>query len=179
MDALRIEKCLLLSDSSGCFPAVIAARKHPDRFSGLVLVGGAPRMPFDRKRRMFAAGLRLAWGRTLRTFARACLPEDKSGEVRRWLWDICVRSDPRSAIHLLKMLDGYDLTEVLPKLTVPTLVVHGSKDLIQPLSDGQALASLIPGSQLVVMEGKGHTPMMSCPDEIVSIVETWLHARSQ
>lgn len=178
MDAQGIERCLLMSDSSGCFPAVLAAEKHPERFTGLVLVGGAPRMPFDWKRRLFAAGLRVATRRTLKAFVRACLPEDKSGHVRRWLWDICVRAEPRNAIRLLKILDGFDLTEVAPTLSTPTLIVHGSKDLIQPLSDGRALASLIPGSDLVVMDGKGHVPMMSSPVEVVSIIEKWGRERN-
>jgi pimeloyl-ACP methyl ester carboxylesterase len=178
MDAQGIERCLLMSDSSGCFPAVLAAQKHPERFFGLVLVGGAPRMPFDWKRRLFAVGLRVASRQTLKPFARACLPEDKTGHIRRWLWDICIRADRRNAIRLLKILDGFDLTEVAPKLSTPTLIVHGSVDLIQPLSDGRTLASLIPASDLVVMEGKGHVPMMSSPAEVVSIIEKWIRERN-
>ena len=107
-----------------------------------------------------------------------CLPEDEAGQVRRWLWDICVRAEPRNAIRLLKILAGFDLTETAPSLLTPTLIVHGSEDVIQPLSDGKALASLIPGSELVVMEGKGHVPMMSSPDEVVSIIETWVEERA-
>lgn len=177
MDALGIERCLLMSDSSGCFPAVLAALKCPERFTGLVLVGGAPRMPLDWKRQLFGLGLRFASRPILRQFARMCLPEDEAGHVRRWLWDICVRADSRNAIRLLKILDGFDLTETAPSLLTPTLILHGSKDLIQPLSDGRALTSLIPGSDLVVMEGKGHVPMMSSPDEVVSIVEKWIEER--
>lgn len=177
MDAQRIERCLVMSDSSGCFPAVLAALKSPERFTGLVLVGGAPRMPLDWQRRSFALGLRFASRPILKVFARMCLPEDETGHVRRWLWDICVRADPRSAARLLRILAGFDLTEVAPTLTTPTLIVHGSRDLIQPLSDGKALASLIPGSDLVVMEGKGHVPMMSCPEEVASIIEKWVQER--
>jgi len=178
MDAQGIERCLVMSDSSGCFPAVLAAQNRPERFTGLVIVGGAPRMPLDLTRQLFALGLRFAKGPTLRAFARRCLPEDPTGHVRRWLWDICVRADPRNAVRLLKILDGFDLTNVAPKLVTPTLIVHGSDDLIQPLSDGRALASLIPGSELVVMEGKGHVPMMSSPEEVVSIIEKWIKERS-
>jgi pimeloyl-ACP methyl ester carboxylesterase len=177
MDAQGIERCLLMSDSSGCFPAVLAAQERPERFTGLVLVSGAPRMPMDRTLRLFAAGLRVASRRTLRAFARACLPEDKAGHVRRWLWDVCVRADPRSAIRLLKIIVGFDLTLAAPKLKVPTLIVHGSKDYIYPLSDGKALASLIPDSDLIVMEGKGHVPMMSSPAELASIIEKWVQER--
>ncbi len=178
LDAQGIQRCLVISDSSGCFPAVLAAHKRPDRVSGLVLIGGAPRMPLDLKRRLFALGLRLAARPTLRAFARLCLPEDQTGHVRRWLWDICVRADPRNAVRLLKILDGFDLAGVAPTLSTPTLIVHGSEDAIQPLSDGKALASLIPGSELVVMEGKGHVPMMSSPEGVVSIIEQWARRRN-
>jgi pimeloyl-ACP methyl ester carboxylesterase len=177
MDAQGIERCLLMSDSSGCFPAVLAALKFPERVTGLVLVGGAPRMPLDRERQLFVLGLRFASRPVLRVFVGRCLPEDETGHVRRWLWDICVRADPRNAIRLLKTIDGFELTDAAPALSTPTLVVHGSRDLIQPLSDGRALASLIPGSELVVMEGKGHVPMMSSPDEVVSIIEKWIEDR--
>jgi len=177
MDAQRIERCLLMSDSSGCFPAVLAALKSPERFTGLVLIGAAPRMPLDWKRQLFALGVRFANRPILRVFARMCLPEDETGHVRRWLWDICVRADPRNAVRLLRILAGFDLTDVAPTLLTPTLILHGSKDFIQPLSGGRALASLIPGSDLVVMEGKGHVPMMSSPEEVVSIIEKWIKER--
>lgn len=177
MDAQGIDRCLLMSDSSGCFPAVLAARKRPERFIGLVIVGGAPRSPMDLKRRLFAVGLRVASRRTLKTFARACLPEDKTGHIRRWLWDVCVRADPRNAIRLLQIIDGFDLTVDAPRLTTPTLVVQGSKDYIHPLAAGKALASLIPGSDFVVMEDKGHVPMMSSPAELASIIENWIRRR--
>lgn len=177
MDAQGIERCLMMSDSSGCFPAVLAALKRPERFTGLVLVGGAPRMRLDLQRQLFALGLRFAARPILRVFARMCLPEDATGHVRRWLWDICVRADAGNAIRLLRIIDGFDLTGVAPTLTTPTLIVHGSKDFIQPLSDGRALASLIPNSDLVVMEGKGHVPMMSSPEEVVSIIEKWVNER--
>ena len=177
MDALSVERCLLITDSSGCFPAILAALRQPERFSGLVLVGGAPRMPLDRTRRLFKVGLRVAPRRTLRAFARACLPEDEAGHVRRWLWDICVRADARSAIRLLDVLAAFDVTAVAPTLSTPTLVVHGSRDAIQPLSDGRALASLIPVSELVVMEGLGHVPMMSQPEALASVIERWIGDR--
>lgn len=174
MDAQGIDRCLLMSDSSGCFPAVLAAQKRPERFLGLVLVGGAPRSPMDLKRRLFALGLRVSTRRTLKAFVRACLPEDKTGHVRRWLWDVCLRADPRNAVRLLQVVGTFDLTRNAPRLTTPVLVVQGSNDYIHPLADGKALASLIPGSDLVVMEGKGHVPMMSSPDELVSIIENWI-----
>jgi pimeloyl-ACP methyl ester carboxylesterase len=39
---------------------------------------------------------------------------------------------------------------------VPTLVIHGTEDPLFPLPHGQALARLIPGAELLVVDGMGH-----------------------
>ncbi|MGQ0650258.1 MAG: alpha/beta fold hydrolase [Gemmatimonadaceae bacterium] len=44
------------------------------------------------------------------------------------------------------------------KLTTPALVIWGADDTITPLSQGQDLAGLIPGAQLVVLPRTGHIP---------------------
>jgi ATP-binding cassette subfamily B protein len=41
-------------------------------------------------------------------------------------------------------------------LAVPTLVIHGTEDPLFPLPHGQALARLIPGAELLVVDGMGH-----------------------
>lgn len=40
LDALKIETCVLAGESSGAFVVLAAALRHPERFSGLVLVDG-------------------------------------------------------------------------------------------------------------------------------------------
>jgi len=44
----------------------------------------------------------------------------------------------------------------LDRITAPTLVVHGSEDLLFPPDHGQALAAEIPGASLLILEGVGH-----------------------
>jgi pimeloyl-ACP methyl ester carboxylesterase len=41
--------------------------------------------------------------------------------------------------------------ERLPKLAIPTLVVHGGRDPFFPVGNGQALAHEIPGAQLLLL----------------------------
>ena len=49
-----------------------------------------------------------------------------------------------------------DLTRLLAKIRVPTLLIWGSADTATPLSDGQTMEKLIPDAGLVVLEGAGH-----------------------
>lgn len=49
-----------------------------------------------------------------------------------------------------------DRTEALGKVTVPTVVIHGSVDpLVHPIG-GELTAKAVPGAELVVIEGMGH-----------------------
>jgi pimeloyl-ACP methyl ester carboxylesterase len=49
-----------------------------------------------------------------------------------------------------------DRTELLRRLTVPTLVIHGLADRLCDVSGGRATAEAIPGAELVLIEGMGH-----------------------
>jgi pimeloyl-ACP methyl ester carboxylesterase len=49
-----------------------------------------------------------------------------------------------------------DRTAELGTITVPTLVIHGSKDRMVARSGGVATAKAIPGAQLMTVEGMGH-----------------------
>ncbi len=49
-----------------------------------------------------------------------------------------------------------DLTELIPNINAPTLLIWGEKDDATPLSDGQLMEKLIPDAGLVVFEGCGH-----------------------
>jgi pimeloyl-ACP methyl ester carboxylesterase len=42
--------------------------------------------------------------------------------------------------------------ERLPKIEVPTLVVHGRRDPFFPVGNGEAIAREIPGARLLVLE---------------------------
>jgi len=67
--------------------------------------------------------------------------------------------------NLLPALLEFDLTEVLPVLTVPVLIVVGSHDRLTPPGASQRMAEAIPGAELVVLEGAGHTSMIERHEE--------------
>jgi len=54
--------------------------------------------------------------------------------------------------------------ETLAAIRTPTLVMHGEADAIIPVATGRALASAIPGAQLVLYPGVGHVPMEQIPE---------------
>lgn len=63
----------------------------------------------------------------------------------------------------LDELEKIDLRPVLPEIKVPTLIIHGSKDEVCLPAAAKYLRENIPGSQLVILEGIGHAPMIEAP----------------
>ena len=51
-----------------------------------------------------------------------------------------------------------DLRDVLPRIAVPTLLLHGAEDVRAPLNVAQDLHAGIPGSRLVILESGSHVP---------------------
>ncbi|MEA2443319.1 MAG: hypothetical protein QOJ12_611, partial [Thermoleophilales bacterium] len=61
----------------------------------------------------------------------------------------------------------------LKRLSVPTLVIHGTKDKLVRPSGGKATARAIPGAKLLKIEGMGHDlPRGAWPQIIPAIVQT-------
>ena len=69
-----------------------------------------------------------------------------------------------------------DLRDVLPRIEVPTLLLHGDADQRSPLNVARNLHSKIPTSSLVVMPGVGHQSNMEAPDHFNTEVRRFLRS---
>ena len=81
-------------------------------------------------------------------------------------WNIAVKA---SAVGTLKCVDTWltDFREDLPKINVPTLIIHGDDDRILPFeSTAKRLPELIKNSRLVVIEGGPHAIIWTHADEV-------------
>ncbi|QBI20578.1 alpha/beta fold hydrolase [Egibacter rhizosphaerae] len=68
-------------------------------------------------------------------------------------------------------LTTVDLQDVARELTVPTLVLAGSRDRLTPPRQAQRLAEMLPDSELVTIEGAGHTAMLEQPDAVTAAID--------
>jgi len=68
----------------------------------------------------------------------------------------------------------FDLTDRLQEISVPTLVVVGSDDVIAPPSHADVLAMGIAGATLIQIPGVGHFPMREAPDTVSLLVAGFL-----
>ncbi|HXC09099.1 MAG TPA: alpha/beta fold hydrolase [Steroidobacteraceae bacterium] len=78
------------------------------------------------------------------------------------------------AAQIRALLERPDASDVLSQIRCPTLIACGREDLWSPLERHQAMAALIPGSQLVVIEHCGHMSTMEQPAAVTAAMRRWL-----
>jgi hypothetical protein len=69
-----------------------------------------------------------------------------------------------------------DLSDALPRVKAPTLIVWGAQDDVAPMRNGKALAWKLPHARLETLEGVGHEPMVEAPERLRALLEPFLAA---
>src|SRR6185369_5382051 len=64
---------------------------------------------------------------------------------------------PDVLIESLRAIDGANVQDFLPRISVPTLALHGTLDKIVPYTHAVKMVAAIPGARLVTFEGAGHS----------------------
>lgn len=70
--------------------------------------------------------------------------------------------------------EGHDAWDLLPTISVPTLVIHGSEDVINPTANAYLLAERIPGAELYIVEGGRHVYFIEFHEEASRVVKEFL-----
>lgn len=74
---------------------------------------------------------------------------------------------------LVKVLNQH-LTDIMPKIKIPTLLIWGENDSATPVSDGKLMEKLIPDSGLVVLKNAGHYAYAEKHHEFCLIVDNFI-----
>ena len=92
--------------------------------------------------------------------------------MKRWARNVLLRAEPEQAARIIEMWTDTDsVPDVDPtKIAVKTLIVHGTADAIVPIEHSRELAGLLPDAELVEVEGSGHVPTMTRPNEVVAAI---------
>jgi L-proline amide hydrolase len=80
-----------------------------------------------------------------------------------------------SEFHVVGSLKTWDITDRLPEITTPTLLVSGRHDEATPLIVGQ-IHERIPGSQWALFEESSHMPHVEEPEGFLERAEQFLRS---
>jgi pimeloyl-ACP methyl ester carboxylesterase/DNA-binding CsgD family transcriptional regulator len=167
-------------DMFGAFdagPVAIAyAARHPEQVSQLILWCSWARSSDIRSPRI-KAWLGLIdqdWELMTDTCAHLALGWP-AGEVGRHAAQRLRESvSPEAARAALEAMGTFDVTELLPNLKVPTLVLHRSDIPWLPISIARELASCIPDARLSILEGESTAPYLGDTEEAASAIDEFL-----
>ncbi|MEX1224453.1 MAG: alpha/beta hydrolase, partial [Pirellulales bacterium] len=67
-----------------------------------------------------------------------------------------------------------DMSDILPQLDLPALVLVGSDDAISPPSEMRGIADVLPQAEFIEIAGAGHMCPMEKPDEVSAALREFL-----
>ena len=79
--------------------------------------------------------------------------------------------------RMLAKVDQHTAEDLLPRITVPTLILVGERDTFTPPAVGYAMADRIPGAEILVLAEGSHAALLEHADETNQRVETFLRER--
>jgi len=181
-DELDLRQAVFVGHSVSAMMGVLAANREPERFSQLVLIGPSPRYIDD-------AGYRggfsssdvdellesldsnyLGWSAAM---APVIMGNPERPELGQELTNSFCRTDPQAARVFARTTFLSDNRSDLARVTVPTLILQCSSDVIAPPEVGDYVHAQIPASVLVTLPATGHCPHLSAPAATAAAIKTF------
>lgn len=98
---------------------------------------------------------------------------DPSADSVSLLAAIAADVRPATLAQELDIMAATDLSDLLPHVAVPTLLLWGDMDARSPLSVARQFEESIPDTRLVVIAGAGHLSILERPDQVNDALRTF------
>ena len=183
-EELDLSDVIFVGHSVSSMVGILAANQQPTRFSRLILVGPSPcyindlsgyvggfeRSDIDGLLDMMDKNY-IGWASFL---GPAVMANPDRPELAIELTESFCSTDPDIARRFAEATFLSDYREELSKVTVPSLIMQCSEDIIAPLEVGDYLDLNLPQSTLRVMKATGHCPQLSHPEETIRVIRDYL-----
>ena len=182
---LGLRDVVYVGHSVSAMIGVLAARRAPELFARLVLVGPSPRYVDDLDNGYVGgfseediAGLLeslesnyLGWSGAMAPVIMGNPDQPALGDE---LTESFCRTDPEIARRFARVTFLSDNRADLAGVTVPTLVLQSTQDVIAPMSVGEYVVEQMPDASLVVLDSTGHCPNLSAPDATTAAIAAFV-----
>jgi len=174
LDATGASKAHLIGHSMGSLIALETAARHPARVSALGLIGttatmtvGPDLLKAAEANDPAAIDMVSIWG--------LGFDAEIGGSLAPGLWmhggaqRVLQTCAPGVLFSDLAACNSYaDALASAAKVTVPTTLILGERDMMTPAKAGRALAAAIPHARTLVLSGAGHMMMAERPDQLLA-----------
>jgi pimeloyl-ACP methyl ester carboxylesterase len=187
MDAMGVQRAVLVGNSSGGTLALEAALARPERVEALILlapwvhanrpifpgfIAGLPQM----ERLSLLLARYLGGNSPLLDYSYA--DPTRIDDTRRALtgihrgmanWDVAW-----GGLLNHSLTDPVEISEHLAAIVPPVLVMTGSEDVVVPVEDTMQIARELPNAHFGVLPSCGHLAQEECPRQVEQLVTEWL-----
>ena len=158
-------------------PASIAyAVRHPEQVSHLIFWNSAARTTDITGGPQIQALVQLAnadWEMSTETMAHVAFGWSAGEQARRYA-AIIRESITQEGAQALMSAPDVDVTELLPQVASPTLVLHRREVPFPPVDTARGLASRIPNARLALLEGSAGTPTVGDTEAVLAAIDEFL-----
>ncbi len=183
MDAVGSQKAALFGFSEGGNLSAYFAATYPDRTTALVLFGtfakriwspDYPWAPTPEQRQKEYELIEREWGNKMDL--ERYIPSKISDEAFALRTATYLRrsASPSAAVALLKMNTQIDITDILPAIHVPSLVLHRTRDRDALIEEGRWIADRIPKARFEELPGEDHLPWVGDQDSVTGTIQNFL-----
>lgn len=178
---LGLRRYVLFGSCDGGQVAAAFAARNPDAVTSLLVYGSCARgseLAPDPVRRSVLSLVRAHWGLGSRVLADIWFPGAPAETTEMFARLQRASATAEMAAALLDMFYRIQVDDILPAIRVPTLVVHRRGSRAVRFELGRELASLIPGAQLAVLEGRMQPIYAEHEDVAAATVLSFLHEQA-
>lgn len=166
-DRLELRRFPLLGISQGAAVSIEYAVRHPERVSGLILIGAYASgwrhhaTEEEQSRRVAVRELtELGWGTDnpayRHIFTQTFMPDADPDELT-WFDDFQrLTTSARNAARFQDAFGDIDVRHRLAEVQCPTIVLHATRDQRIPVEQGRLVASEIPDARFIPLESRNH-----------------------
>jgi sigma-B regulation protein RsbQ len=182
---LKLENVILVGHSVSGMIGAIAAKREPNLFAHLIMLGPSPHYMNDGDyvggfEKADIAGLLdtmdknyIGWANFL---APVIMKNPERPELSQELEKSFCSTDPVIARKFAEVTFMSDNRADLPNVVTPTLLFQCADDVIAPTSVGEYMMKSMPQATLKVVDVTGHCPHMSHPRETIDVMKEYLGA---
>jgi len=182
VEHVGLSRYALLGSCEGGQVAAAHAVRHPDAVTALLVYGSCARggdLAPDPVKRSVLSMVRAHWGLGSRVLADIWLPDAPADSVARFARLQRGAATADMAAALLDMYYRMRVDDVLPAVRVPALVLHRRGSRAARFELGREMAALIPGAQLVALEGRSQPIYAEWDDAAVEAIRSFLHEHTR
>ena len=181
MDAAGFERAALVTHGLGAQMGLEAAVMHPERVDALVVLNGYARLARaddypaglpDHMHEPYLDALERQWGTGVHAYGLGPSVAERPGVVEWWARVERFGATPRVARSALEAILTFDVREVIPRIDIPTLVIHSRDNVFVRVGHGRYLADNIAGARYLERDSADHWPV---PDEeLIGTIEEFI-----